>query len=210
MLIDTERNPTAADGPPREAVADAAVESYRQRIHASCQKGISGVFEVAAICHEANATLLAKEKKALRESKLPFSKANFAKYAKIGGDERLLPLIDILPPNFSLIYEISLLSADQLKQAIDSNTIHTTVHRKDIVALRKPPATAGGGKSSKPTAVKIDAGERYHLKMPANADEEACDLLGAALAKLKEKFRIEIEPAEAAAFEDFQPERFTG
>jgi hypothetical protein len=47
MLIDTECNPTAADGPPRKAAADAAVESYRQRIHASCQKGISGVFAVA-------------------------------------------------------------------------------------------------------------------------------------------------------------------
>jgi hypothetical protein len=149
---------------------------------------------------------LAKEKKALRESKLPFSKANFAKYAKIGGDERLLPLTDILPPNFSLIYEISLLSADQLKQAIDSNTIHTTVHRKDIVALRKPLATAGGGKSSKPTAVKIDAGKLYQLKMPTN--EKACDLIGGALARLSKKFGIEIEPAEGAAFENIPARPF--
>jgi hypothetical protein len=203
MLIETKHTRVAAERSPPEAAADVAVESYRQRIHASFQKGISGVFEVAAICHEANTKLSAKEKAVLRKSKLPFSKANFAKYAKIGSDERLLPLTDILPPNFSLLYEISLLTSEQLEQALESNTIHTTVHRKDIVALRKPPFAAGGSKpSSKTTAIKLGAGERYHLKMPANADEKACELIGVALAKLKEKFRIEIESAKAGGSED--------
>jgi hypothetical protein len=201
MLIQSEHTGVAAKASFPDAAAEAAVENYRQRIHASYHKGISSVFEVAAICHDANTTLLAKQKKALRESELPFGKANFAKYAKIGGDERLLPLADILPPNFSLIYEISLLSADQLHQAIDSNMIHPTTHRKDIVALRKPLAPAGGGEPPKPTAIKVDAGERYQLRMPANADEKKCNLIGNALGKLREKFRLEIEPAEAAVFE---------
>jgi hypothetical protein len=201
MLIEAEHNRAVADDRPQEAAADV-VENYRQRIHASCQKGISGVFEVAAICHEANTTLLASQKKALRESELPFSKANFAKYAKIGGDERLPLLTDILPPNFSLIYEVSLLSADQLKQAIDSNTIHTKVHRKDIVALRKPPAPTGGGEPPKPPAIEIDAGKLYQLRMPESVGEKERERIGKMFAKLTKTFRIEIEPAETAVRED--------
>jgi hypothetical protein len=43
-------------------------------------------------------------------------------------------------------------------------------------------------------------GERYHLKMLANAYEKVCNLIGDALGKLREKFCIEIEPPEAAVF----------
>ncbi len=182
-----------------EHTATATYEDFAEQIQVSWQKRTSSIFAVAEACHEANKQLLGKEKKKLLDE-LPFSKATFVKLGQIGGDPRLRGIADHLPASFSIIYEITLLSDEELEQAVESEKIHPKVRRNEIVKLRKMDEqgdeSADENKNEQELSpAKIEAGKLYQLKMPDTADAEKCDLIGKVLAKLTKKFAVAINPA---------------
>jgi hypothetical protein len=200
MFTESKVNPIPTVTNPSTEAAVATIEDYVQRIQTSWQRHTSSVFDVAAACHDANDRLSPKEKQKLLGSALPFGKATFVKLAKIGGDERLVPIAAKLPSNFSIIYEIALLSDEQLEKAVGSEVIHPKVRRAEIVALRK--ATEDTEKANnktpaaQPSAKELKAGGRYELKVPESAGEDDCKRITQALSKLCAKFKIEVSPVE--------------
>jgi hypothetical protein len=195
-----------ADISAAEAATFASHEDFVQRIQTTWQKRTSSIFAVAEACHEANKQLNKKQKTKLYET-LPFSKPTFVKLSQIGGDPRLPGIADRLPASFSIIYEITLLSDEELKRAVASQNIHPKVQRADIIKLRTATQAVAkgldkGGNTQKPDLPIVQAGKPYQLRMPESVDEKSCERIGKMFARLTKTFRIEIEPAEAAVLEN--------
>ncbi len=120
------------------SLLSATVGRYRRRIEANWQKATGSVIEVAKACAEANKVLGTLQKRALI-GQLPFGESVFSKLAAIGGDKRLHTqrMLKNLPPNYSIIYEITQLDNKQLNGAIHKNIITPGVSRAEIVTIRK-------------------------------------------------------------------------
>jgi hypothetical protein len=93
--------------------------------------------EVARLCAEANARLKAAQKSELIEA-LPFGAATFSKLLRIGTDIRLqAPDIQrLLPAHYTCVYHITLLTDEELKQAIAENVIHSEMKRDHLQKWR--------------------------------------------------------------------------
>jgi len=89
---------------------------------------------VAGLCAGANKELSRKEKKEFY-SGLPFGRTVFCKLARIGSDPRLHQegIDTLLPANYSMQYEITKLTDEELQAAIDQNIIHTRAKRADLL-----------------------------------------------------------------------------
>jgi hypothetical protein len=116
------------------AVQDA-VQSYVKAINTSWHKSTDSILETAKICAEAEKKLNANEKAKLFKD-LIFSKATFSKLAKVGSQTRLLSenVKPLLPPNYSILYDIAKLSERDLGQAIKDGIINPNMSRADLEA----------------------------------------------------------------------------
>ena len=74
------------------------------------------------------------------------SKTTFMKFVVIGRDQRLRRIEGMLPPGFSIIYEVSQLNNEVFDEAVKAGVIHPHVRRVEIEALRK--SSAGKNKAS--------------------------------------------------------------
>jgi hypothetical protein len=191
---------------PSNETAVATVDDYLRRIRSNWNKCAKGLLDVAAVCREATERLSEAQVKTLLKSEFPINRSTFWKFVTIGRDHRLAGIAATLPPNFSTIYEVALLSDKQLEEAVDSNVIHPKVRRAEVAALRKP--SDGGGdaattqdekhkEASQPGTIKIEAGRWYELRIPETAGEDDCKHITEALGKLRSKFSVEISPIEA-------------
>jgi hypothetical protein len=212
MYDQTDHSHLPADISAAEAATLASHEDFVHRIQTTWQKRTSSIFAVAEACHEANKQLNKKQKTKLYET-LPFSKPTFIKLSQIGGDSRIPGIADRLPASFSIIYEITLLSTEELELAVASGTIHPKIQRADIIKLRAPlQAVAKGANkgrdTQKPGVPIVQAGKLYQLRMPESVDENERDRIGKMFARLAKTFRIEIEPAEVAVFENIPARPF--
>jgi hypothetical protein len=173
------------------------IEVYRQLINASYRKTTTHLFELAAVCREAADSLSTAQVQELLTSELFIDRSTFWKYVKIGRDSRLQGISDKLPPSLSIAYEVAQLKDDQLREAVDTNAIHPNARRSVIVALRKQSPNRGEEtpnqtQTPKQPALKIEAGRRYWLNIPGDANDDICAQIAKVLESLCAKFGPEI------------------
>jgi hypothetical protein len=114
-----------------------------------------------------------KFNKAAKEAliaKLLFNKSTFSMMIKIGNDPRLAKIPELLPPSYSIMYEVAQLDDEKLETARKDGTLHPNVTRKQIQDLRKKPAGGNGAESEQEDDDEDQEGEK------SKADEEYDDL----------------------------------
>lgn len=124
---------------PVTGTAHPTVTTFVTGIRENWTKATNAILEVAELCAKANRELNKAEKKELLKQ-LPFSPAAFSKLVKIGDDERLkrTDVAVCLPPNYSIIYELTALSLEDLEIGIDRGIIRPSMSRTQALELRDP------------------------------------------------------------------------
>jgi hypothetical protein len=194
--------------PPTEP-STISLEDLLKRIWSGWQRATVDIIEVGKACRQINDTWSPEEHQGLFKGKtLPFNRSTFTKLTQIRRDKRLDGIKANLPPSYSIIYEVTLLNDAQLEDALRDGIIHPQVRRTEIVALRKPTVDQGGAGSQdggqesqgdravsgENTAVQIEAGHLYELKIPSTVKGEDCDSISQALEKLIARFGVEVVP----------------
>src|SRR3954453_3613142 len=116
--------------------APGTVSFFENAIRRGFQMCVTSMIEFAVLCAEAKATLSGAEIQQLLE-RLRFQETNFCKWAKIGTDRRLDKISDELPPNFSIVYEVTTLNDEELEAARNDGFIHSDVKRSEIISWKK-------------------------------------------------------------------------
>src|SRR5690242_13433969 len=147
-------------------------KTYAERISASWHRSIDSIFETAQLCAEASACL-SKDDKAALLADLPFPAATFSKLVKIGNDARLRRpgIRRLLPPCYSIIYEVALLSDDRLAEATASGTLHPEMRRDELQEFVTEDETGAAGS---PVVLGL-------IQLPADYPSERLDNLDAEL-----------------------------
>jgi hypothetical protein len=126
------------------------------------------------------------------------SRSTFMKLVVIGRDARLRPIEEVLPPNYSIIHQISQLDDRALDEAVEVGVIHPNVRRAEIEALRRREVPKGGERAQAgelPIAVKeLSAGRRYEFALPADIRWDHCEQVKRSLGMLQIKFGVQIVP----------------
>ena len=93
---------------------------------------------IARLCAEANERLTIAQKRELIQA-LPFGDTAFSKFVQIGTDTRLhAPDIQrLLPPHYTTVYAVTLLTDHELSLAIAENVIHPDMQRAQLERWRK-------------------------------------------------------------------------
>lgn len=113
---------------------ESLVASLASQISENWQReGIDAVMNTARRCAEANSRLTAAQKRDLIKQ-LPFKGPAFSKYVQDGNDSRLTaPEIQrMLPPHYTKIYDITLLTDAELHQAISEGVITPDMKRTKL------------------------------------------------------------------------------
>ena len=112
-----------------------SLDDYINLIGAAWHKVRDGIFDVADLCAGAKDKLGKKSEKDAFVKRLPFSDSTFCKLAKIGGDARFKrsEVRALLPANFSAIYLVSGLKAEEFSAACEEGILHPQMMRKDLV-----------------------------------------------------------------------------
>ena len=130
---------------------------YAKAINSSWHKTTDSVLETARLCAEAEKKLSTDQKNKLFKD-LDFNKATFSKLAKIGSQPRLQTeaVKSLLPPNYTIVYEVAKLPESDLQVAIKEGIISPKMLRSDLDAwLEKrmgkvPTSESGMRRSSRP------------------------------------------------------------
>jgi hypothetical protein len=171
---------------------------YVARINASWRKTADGVLETARLCAQAQDGLRSKDRAKLIKQ-LDFNAATFSKLVKIGSREQLQDesVKSLLPPSYSIVYEVAKLDDAELQSAIADKIINPGMTRSELnawIGKRKN----GDAAEAKEDPEKIIA----TIKVPADYDDNKRNQLVKALAKLETQFGCSLErpsdPEEAA------------
>ena len=108
---------------------------YADKINASWRKTTESVLETARLCADANKDLKSKDRARLIKQ-LAFNAATFSKLVKIGSKYQLQsdPLKSLLPPSYSIVYEVAKLNEGDLQVAITEGVINPGMTRRDLDA----------------------------------------------------------------------------
>ena len=111
------------------------IQDYAKAINSSWHKTTDSVLETARLCAEAEKKLRPEEKNKLFKD-LDFNKATFSKLAKIGSQPRLQTeaVKSLLPPNYTIVYEVAKLPESDLQVAIKEGVISPKMLRSDLDA----------------------------------------------------------------------------
>ena len=122
------------------------------------------------------------------------NKTTFMKLVVIGRDQRLRRIESMLPPGFSIIYEISQLNTEVFDEAVRAGVVHPHVRRAEIEALRKSSASKNKAPTADelPAVSEMTAGSRYELIVPKEMGANRYAQIKRALASLHRKFGIEV------------------
>ena len=167
----------------------ASIPDYAKLINASWHKTTESVLETARLCAEANNKLGTEGTKKLIQN-LDFSLATFSKLLKIGQDNRLqAPKVkSLLPPNYTIVYQVAKLSPDDLTTAVKEGIITPKVSRADLdswLAARKEKESAEPAESK----LRVIA----TLRVPSDYDDKKQAKLEQILEKLKKEFGVDVE-----------------
>ncbi len=161
-----------------------SIADYAKQINACWRKTTDSVLETAALCAEAAKSLGDDDKKALVK-KLDFSPAAFSKLVKIGERKELQanPIKTLLPPNYSIVYELAKLGDDDLKRAVSDGIVSPSMSRASLKEW-----IGGGSKAEDLQDVVFGT-----LRIPQDYDARKKMQLEAELEKLKAKFDFDFE-----------------
>jgi hypothetical protein len=114
-----------------------AVAQFAAKINTALTKCGVGKFEYAQIIAEADRELSPEEVKAL-QVRQNISDSKWAKYTKVGGDDRFKssPLREICASSYSTAYEITLLPPEFVTEAVADGRIYRGITRAAIEDLR--------------------------------------------------------------------------
>ena len=123
-----------------EDVRDGEVSSvadYATAIQINWQRSVDALLSTARLCAEAGARLTTAQKLELIQV-LPFGQTTFSKFVQIGTDTRLnAPDIKrLLPPHYTMLYAVTSLTDEELKQSIAEKVIHPDMKRDDVQKWR--------------------------------------------------------------------------
>jgi hypothetical protein len=115
-----------------------AWETFANLIAGAWRKQAVGIIETAQYLHEAKQELGRAEFEAMAQLELPFEASVGRKLLRIAGCPLLCAPghISKLPPNWTLLYELTKADAVVLKAAFEDGRIHPKMSRKDALALR--------------------------------------------------------------------------
>jgi hypothetical protein len=139
---DPER-PAAEFSPGKDPALDlrdglvSPVAYYIRDINGNWQRGVEAFMQIGRLCAEANTHLTTAQKRQLIEA-LPFGDTAFSKFVRIGTDTRLqTPHIQrLLPVHYTTTYAVTLLTDEELKQAIADNVLHPDMTRAQLQRWR--------------------------------------------------------------------------
>ena len=146
------------------------VSNYARQIGQNWQRGVDAFLNIARLCAEASARLTTAQKSKLVTS-LPFGEATFSKFVKIGTDTRLKrsEIQKLLPPHYTTMYAITLLTDQQLSRAIGDKVIQPGMKRgelqqwcnahRELRALSPKTAASDPSVASSPNASTQEAAE---------------------------------------------------
>ena len=162
-----------------------SIADYAKQINTCWRKTTDSVLETAALCAEAKNSLTKDDDRKALVDKLDFSPAAFSKLVKIGERKELQanPIKTLLPPNYSIVYELAKLEDDDLKRAVSDGVVSPSMSRASLKQWM------GGG------ATKADEQDVVFgtLRIPLDYDARKKMQLEAELEKLKAKFDFEFE-----------------
>ena len=113
-----------------------SVTTYASAINGHWQRGVDAFVNVGRLCAEAKARLTNAQKSILIQA-LPFGETAFSKFVQIGSDARLPEIQRLLPPHYTTIYAVTLLTDEELKLAIAENVICPDMRRAELQRWRK-------------------------------------------------------------------------
>ena len=177
-----------------EPISAAEVAELACKIKASYQTAAAHVLTTGELCYQGFARWGSRGLPVLLRA-AEMSKTTFMKFVVIGRDQRLRRIEGMLPPGFSIIYEVSQLNNEVFDEAVKAGVIHPHVRRVEIEALRK--SSAGKNKASTadelPEVVReLAAGSRCELVVPHGIRIDQCVQVKKLLQGLHTKFGIEI------------------
>jgi hypothetical protein len=145
---------------------EAKLQALANEINASWRKTTDQVLSTAKLCAEANEKLKVDEKKKL-VALLDCGSATFSKLAKIGARPELQsdPIKSLLPPNYTIVYEVAKLPRADLNAAVEKGIINHKMTRADIAAWLAERAGAG-----QKTIVEVRPKVIGTLQVPADYD----------------------------------------
>jgi hypothetical protein len=170
----------------------STIQDYAKAINASWHKTTDSVLETARLCAEADKKLPTDQKNKLFKD-LEFSKAAFSKFVKIGSHPQLQtdPVKSLLPPNYSIVYEVAKLPESDLRVAIKEGVITPKMSRGDLGAWLE--RRAGKVPASDSPLARIIA----TVEVPSDYDPKKQALLEKALEKLRLQFGFSLERQHA-------------
>ena len=144
--------------------------------------------ETARLCAEAEKKLTTDQKNKLFRD-LDFNKATFSKLAKIGSQPQLQTdaVRSLLPPNYTVVYEVAKLPESDLRTAIKEGVITPKMSRGDLDAwLERRTGKVPPSDSEHPKIIAT-------VEVPADYDPKKQALLEKALDKLRLQFGFSLE-----------------
>jgi hypothetical protein len=135
----------------------SSVADFVTAIQVNWQRGVDAFMSIARLCSEASARLTALQKRELIQA-LPFEDSAFSKFVQIGTDTRLYaPDIQrLLPPHYTTMYAVTLLTDQELKRAIAEKVLHPDIKRNQLqrwLNRHRAPRIAGAKEAASDPAV---------------------------------------------------------
>ncbi len=167
---------------------EGLLKKCAEEINKSWRKTTDSVLETAKLCAETKGKLNDGEMNKLKKQ-LEFSAATFSKLVKIGSNVLLQkdPIKILLPPSYSIVYEVAKLKDADLQIAVKEGVINPGMSRSDLSAWlgKKNPNT----KADDQNRPKIIA----TVQVPADYDVQKQNALEKALDKLRSQFGCDLE-----------------
>jgi hypothetical protein len=113
-------------------------EKWRTRITDAWNKQIIDIFEVGVLLEAAKEELVQGEWGEMVKDELPFNRITAFKLIAVSRDEKLRDVSPgkHLPANWTILYDLTTLTAEQFDAAIESGAIHPKMKRSDVAVLR--------------------------------------------------------------------------
>ena len=162
---------------------------YADKINASWRKTTESILETARLCADANKDLKSKDRARLIKQ-LAFNAATFSKLVKIGSKYQLQsdPVKSLLPPSYSIVYEVAKLNEGDLQVAITEGVINPGMTRRDLDAWigKNNPKMDASKDQIRPKVIAT-------VQVPPDYDVQKQGLLEKALEKLRAQFGFSLE-----------------
>jgi hypothetical protein len=167
---------------------DALLKKCAEEINKSWRKTTDSVLETAKLCAETSKKLNDGEMHKLK-GQLEFQASTFSKLVKIGSNALLQkdPVKTLLPPSYSIVYEVAKLKEADLQVAIKDGVINPGMSRSDLSAWlgKQHPNTSKADDQRRPKIIAT-------VQIPSDYDIQQLPLLEKALDKLRSQYGCEL------------------